>query len=158
MKVYNKLVRDKIPDIIAAAGNSCTTRTLTDAEYLQALDAKLVEEMIEYGETGSVEELADLLEVIYAAAAARGVTAAQLDAQREWKAHARGRFEEKIFLESVDEKPPEQKYTLEEIAKKICGSYCRGFDECSEICVGFNYCRKDDNGALAWLRKVVNRE
>lgn len=103
MKTYYKLVRDKIPEIIAATGNTCTMRTLSKVEYMQALDEKLYEEMDEYQMAHEVEELADLLEVIYAAAAARGVTAEQLDALRAEKAEKRGRFEKRIFLKFVEE-------------------------------------------------------
>ena len=94
----SKLVRDNIPDIIKRNGGTCATRILTDAEYLQALDAKLDEEIAEYHESHSVEELADLLEVIYAVAAARGYTAEALDNVRSEKAAQRGRFEKRIFL------------------------------------------------------------
>lgn len=154
MKEYNKLVRDKIPEIIAAAGNSCTTRTLSNAEYMQALDDKLLEEMDEYQQSHEVEELVDLLEVIYAAAEARGCTAVVLNELRKDKAEKRGRFTRRILLESVTEQPPEKLYTLDEIARKICKSY----DKCDEDCVGFDCCSEYHNGALAWLREVVNRE
>ena len=92
-----KLVRDKIPEII---GDTCVTRTLSEAEYLQALDAKLDEELAEYHESGSAEELADLLEVIYAVAKARGY---DVDEVRKEKATQRGRFEKRIMLVEVHE-------------------------------------------------------
>ena len=66
MKVYNKLVRDRIPEIIESDGNICTTEILPDDRYLQMLDAKLNEELAEYQESKSLEELADLLEVMRA--------------------------------------------------------------------------------------------
>ena len=98
MKVYNKLVRDKIPDIIAAQGKSCDFRMLTDTEYLEALDKKLDEELAEYHESGSVEELADLLEVIYAIARAK---CCPVDEVRRTKICERGGFTKKIMLLSV---------------------------------------------------------
>lgn len=104
MKTYNKLVRDRIPDIIAATGGTYVTRKLTDGEYLQMVDAKLDEELAEYHKDQTIEELADLLEVIYAAAAARGCTAEQLDYVREEKAAERGRFEKRILLVGVADK------------------------------------------------------
>ena len=62
---YDKLVRDRIPEIIRAAGKNPLTRTVTDAEELKRrLIDKLVEEMQEYKESGSVEEIADILEVL----------------------------------------------------------------------------------------------
>lgn len=102
--VYNKLVRDKIPQIIEDGGNSCVTEILSHEEYLRMVDAKLDEELAEYHADGSVEELADLLEVIYAAAKARGYTAEALEAIRKEKAKNRGGFDRKILLREVTEK------------------------------------------------------
>ena len=101
---YNKLVRDRIPEIIEAGGDSCVTEILTDETYLRMLDAKLDEELSEYHADGNPEELADLLEVIYAAAKARGVSAEELDRIREEKAAKRGAFERKILLVEVKER------------------------------------------------------
>lgn len=101
---YNKLVRDRIPEIIEAGGDSCVTKILTDEAYLRMLDAKLDEELSEYHADGNPEELADLLEVIYAAAKARGVSAEELDRIREEKAAKRGAFERKILLAEVKER------------------------------------------------------
>lgn len=103
VKVYNKLVRDKIPEIIELDGKKCTARVLDDEEYLKALDAKLDEELAEYHKDQNVEELADLLEVLYAVAEARGFTKDELEAVRERKAEKRGQFKEKLFLETVIE-------------------------------------------------------
>ena len=66
MKTYNKLVRDKIPEIIESNNETCKTRILDNAEYLQELNKKLKEEMTEYLESGDIEELADLEEVLRA--------------------------------------------------------------------------------------------
>lgn len=102
VKVYNKLVRDRIPDIIAASGRSCTCRTLTqEEEYLDMLDAKLEEELSEYQQSKSMEELADLLEVIRAAASARGSSFEEVESIRIAKAKERGGFDARIFLEAV---------------------------------------------------------
>lgn len=103
MKTYNKLVRDRIPEIIEATGARCETKILSDAEYLLLLNAKLDEELAEYHETGDIEELADLLEVIYAITVAKGYTIPQLDFKRQKKALDRGHFYRKIMLLSVDE-------------------------------------------------------
>ena len=102
-KTYHKLVRDNIPSIIEATGASCETEILADAEYLRMLDDKLSEELAEYHADHNVEELADLLEVIYACAAARGVTRAELEALRAEKAAKRGGFAHRIFLKTVTE-------------------------------------------------------
>lgn len=104
VKTYNKLVRDLIPDIIAASGNKCRTRVLSDEEYLKFLDAKLNEELAEYHEDQNIEELADLLELIHAAAVARGYTLDELETARAEKAKERGGFEKKILLIDVEER------------------------------------------------------
>lgn len=103
MKTYNKLVRDRIPEIIEATGARCETRILSDAEYLLLLNAKLDEELTEYHQSGDIEELADMLEVIYALANAKGFTIENLNTIRTVKAQKRGHFHKKIMLLSVDE-------------------------------------------------------
>ena len=102
MKIsYNKLVRDKIPEIIKASGKTCETGVLSDEEYLQMLDKKLEEELAEYHQEQNIEELADLLEVLYATAKARGYSIEELEQVRVDKQKARGGFAMKIFLKSV---------------------------------------------------------
>ena len=104
MKVYNKLVRDKIPEIISADnGSICKTRIMDDKEYLKALDAKLQEELCEYLESGSIEELADLEEVIRAVLKTKNVSYEEFENFRKMKVEKRGAFKKKIFLESVSE-------------------------------------------------------
>ena len=100
---HEKLVRDRIPEIIESSGKTCVTKILSDEDYLNMLDAKLDEELAEYHQDQNVEELADLLEVIYAAAAARGYTLEQLEEVRANKAEKRGGFQKKIFLVEVQE-------------------------------------------------------
>lgn len=98
---HNKLVRDKIPDIIKSAGKQAVTRVLTDEEYLVELDRKLSEECVEYQADKSLEEMADVLEVLYAIAAARGYSVEELERVRAEKSEKRGGFADKIFLEEV---------------------------------------------------------
>ena len=100
---YNKLVRDRIPEIIEASGKTCKTEILSDDEYLKMIDAKLDEELAEYHKDQNIEELADLMEVIYAAAIARGYTLEQLEQIRAEKAEKRGGFRDKILLLEVEE-------------------------------------------------------
>lgn len=64
MKVYNKLVGDKIPEIIEEDGKTCKMHILSDSEYIMALEAKLNEEVAEYQADKSLEEMADVLEVL----------------------------------------------------------------------------------------------
>lgn len=97
-KTYNKLVRDRIPEIIEASGAECKTEILSDKEYLEMIDAKLDEELAEYHKDQNIEELADLLEVLRAATLARGYTLEELEYVRAKKAEKRGGFAKKILL------------------------------------------------------------
>lgn len=101
---YNKLVRDRIPEIIEDSGKTCEIEVLDDKSYLEMLDEKLTEELNEYCESHNIEELADLLEVVYATAKGHGYTKEQLEEIRQNKADKRGAFDKKILLKSVTEK------------------------------------------------------
>ncbi len=101
IKHYQKLVRDRIPEIIEADGKACVTEVLSDERYLQMLDAKLDEELAEYQESKSLEELADLLEVIQSVVTARGWSLEQLEQVRAEKASKRGGFRKKLMLKEV---------------------------------------------------------
>lgn len=100
---YNKLVRDRIPEIIENDGKTCRIEILTDEEYIKKVDAKLDEELAEYHKDHNIEELADLMEVIYAAAIARGYSVEELEAVRKKKLQKRGAFVKKILLKEVNE-------------------------------------------------------
>lgn len=100
-KTYHKLVRDRIPEIIEAARKTCVCETLSDEDYISLLDQKLNEELAEYQESKSLEELADLLEVIQAVVKARGWTLEELEHVRANKAAKRGGFDKKILLKEV---------------------------------------------------------
>ena len=105
MPIYNKLVRDKIPQVIEKAGKTFTVRTLSNEEYRQELRKKAFEELEEYvraeDDAAAIEELADLLEIVHALAQCHGVTIDQVEAVRAEKAEKRGGFQEKIFLIEV---------------------------------------------------------
>lgn len=103
VKTYHKLVRDRIPEIIRASGKRCTVETLSDEKYISLLDAKLNEELAEYQESKSLEELADLLEVMGAVVKARGYTWEELTTVRKKKREDRGGFEKRILLKEVYE-------------------------------------------------------
>ncbi len=98
---YNKLVRDRIPEIILSSGKRCSTEILSEEAYLKLVDAKLDEELAEYHKDQNIEELADLLEVIHAAAIARGYTLEDLERVRAEKAAKRGGFAKRILLKEV---------------------------------------------------------
>lgn len=100
---YNKLVRDGIPQIIEASGKKCSVEILSDKDYLKMIDKKLDEELAEYHQDQNIEELADLMEVVRAAAVARGYTIEELERVRSEKSAKRGGFEKKILLREVIE-------------------------------------------------------
>lgn len=102
-KTYHKLVRDRIPEIIASDGKTCVCETLSDEDYLRLLDAKLTEELSEYQESHSLEELANLLEVLRAVVKARGWIWEGLEQVRSDKAAKRGGFERKLLLKEARE-------------------------------------------------------
>jgi len=95
---YNKVIRDKIPEIIADSGKKYTLKQLDDTSFLSELEKKLIEEVNEYTESKDVEELADLLEVIYRISELRGVNSDELDEIRKEKAEKRGKFDDNLFL------------------------------------------------------------
>lgn len=103
-KVYNKLVRDRIPEIIKANGEVPVTRVLDDKEYKEELEKKLYEEYQEVlGATGKdrVEELADMLEIMKYLARLENSTIEEVSTIAQEKSRKRGAFEDKIFLEKV---------------------------------------------------------
>lgn len=98
---YNKLVRDKIPEIIERNGQTPVTHTLGDEAFLAALDAKLSEEVAEYRENPSMEEIADILEVLEAIVAMRNYPQAELRRKKNAKMVKNGSYTSRIFLEKV---------------------------------------------------------
>lgn len=105
-RIYNKLVRDNIPNIIKSKGEEPVIKILNDDEYKIELEKKLNEEYKEVLESSGearVEELADMLEVIKALAKVEGKTLDEVIAIANEKANKRGAFGEKIFLEKVVE-------------------------------------------------------
>ena len=100
--IYNKLVRDKIPDIIKKHGDSCLTHIADDQEYEQSLKAKLQEEVKEFLEDLSQEEMADILEVLYAIASLKKFDKKAVEKLRQDKASKRGAFKKRIILEETN--------------------------------------------------------
>lgn len=102
MKSYNKAIRDKIPEIIQKDGKSCDFKQLSDDEFLVQLEKKLYEEIEEYTQSKSIEELADLLEIIERIAELKGTTVSKLYEIKNQKIEKRGKFEKNLFLISTD--------------------------------------------------------
>ncbi|EOO75027.1 MULTISPECIES: nucleoside triphosphate pyrophosphohydrolase [Bacillus cereus group] len=105
MPTYNKLIRNKIPQIIKANGKTPTTRILPEDEYIKEICKKTQEELTEYIEATTkpdkLEELSDLLELINALAEHEGTTLEEIDAIRKKKAEERGGFQNRVFLVEV---------------------------------------------------------
>ena len=95
---YDKLVRDKIPLLIAGQGERPILRILDDEEYAECLERKLDEETAEYHRDKTPEELADILEVVFALAEQQGCSRKVLMELYQKKHDARGGFSERIFL------------------------------------------------------------
>lgn len=105
MPIYNKLVRDRIPEIITKQGKALSTRVLDSAQFLNELRVKLQEETNEYlaaeSDSEAIEELADIMELLHTLAEAHGATVEQLEKVRAEKAEKRGGFKQRIFLIEV---------------------------------------------------------
>lgn len=95
---YNKAIRDKIPEIIEQSGSKCNVKTLSDVEFLEKLEEKLLEEVAEYQNDKNPEELADILEVIFRIAELNGLTKEELNEIRVKKMQECGGFEKNLFL------------------------------------------------------------
>lgn len=100
-KIYNKLIRDNIPQIIKDSGETPIIRKLDDKEYFDCLNLKLQEEMKEYLEDCSIEEFCDMLEVLEAIAKFKNFSPQQIAEVKTKKAKRNGGFDERIFLEKV---------------------------------------------------------
>jgi len=97
--LYNKLVRDKIPDVIKANGDEAIFHVAGDEEYYEKLKEKVLEEFNEFVEDESPEEFVDLMEVLDAIAEYIGFDKAQLEAIRRAKNEKRGAFKGRIILD-----------------------------------------------------------
>ena len=100
-KIHNKLVRDNIPDIIEAGGKECTVEIVDGEELVKLLNEKLQEEIDEYIASNDIEELADIMEVIYGILHNRGITIEELETIRLKKKEERGGFSKGIKLLKV---------------------------------------------------------
>lgn len=98
---YDKLIRDKIPEIIESKGSKAITQVLDENSYQKYLDMKLGEELKEYLEDSSVEELADLVEVVYALLDNKGVSIEEFERIRISKVEKRGAFKKRLLLKEV---------------------------------------------------------
>lgn len=99
---YNKLIRDKIPEIIKSKGKTSTTHIASDEEYWKSLKEKLKEEVIEFDKDSNEEEFADVLEVLEAIKEFKNFNQDNIEHIKEKKAKEKGKFKEKIILDEVN--------------------------------------------------------
>lgn len=97
-----KLVRDKIPEIIKKSNKTPKIHIANNDEYWKELKNKLLEEVNEFLEDNNSEELADIQEVLHAIYDFKGFSKEEIDLIRSKKEKERGRFKNKIILESIE--------------------------------------------------------
>lgn len=100
VREYKKAIRDKIPDVIKADGKTCEFIVLDDTKFLHEMNKKLYEEMEEYRNSESIEEIVDILEVAYRIAELKGFNKKEIEKIREEKNLKNGNFSKNIFLVS----------------------------------------------------------
>jgi len=103
MTKFNKVIRDKILEIIQKDGYTCNIQTLSDEKFLVEIEKKLSEEVTEYQNDKNLEELADILEVIYRIAQLKGISKEELEKIRVKKLQDKGGFEKNLFLIDTSE-------------------------------------------------------
>lgn len=107
-RTYNKLVRDRIPQLIRESGRNCSSRILNEDEYFDALLDKVVEEIEEYRLSGNEEELADVFEVLDCLVQLKEYEPMHIDYLKLIRREARGSFKERVQLIEVDDMPNHQ--------------------------------------------------
>lgn len=130
VEVCDELVRDKIPEIIAAAGKRCKVRVLAEEDIGACLLAKLRDEVAELEEAASIEKVADIMEVLGALAERMGSSRDEVESRRKEKRVRRGGFEKGLFLEYVEKATREEKQDAEDTpdrreSRGVCFSLSR---------------------------------
>lgn len=112
--IYNKLVRDKIPhQINNEQGRKANYKILSDEQYIKELDKKLFEEAHEFIEEYSVEELGDLMEVIFTIMEIKNISIQQVEEARRIKENKKGGFKDKIYLIDVEQEHADEREEME---------------------------------------------
>ena len=102
-RIYNKLVRDNIPQLIKESGRDCTSRILNEKEYYDALLDKIVEEIEEYRISGNEEELADVYEVLDCLVQLKEYEPMHIDYLQLIRREKRGSFKDRVLLIDVED-------------------------------------------------------
>lgn len=97
-RIYNKLIRDNIPEICEKNNQLAVTKVLDDKKYKSALKTKLIEETLEYIKSDELMELADILEVVDALSKAQGSSLDEIISLKNEKAQKNGAFDKKLLL------------------------------------------------------------
>jgi len=107
MKVYNKLIRDNIPEVIQNDGKTCDVTVLGYEEYIQEIRRKIVEEATELNAATTkeemIEELADLYELLDYLLIEYKIDILKVNKRRIQKNMKNGGFDKRLFLHSVSE-------------------------------------------------------
>jgi|JFJP01.1.fsa_nt_gi predicted house-cleaning noncanonical NTP pyrophosphatase (MazG superfamily) len=103
MKKFNKLVRDRIPEIIVKKGSKCDYHIAeNNEEFITKLHEKLREEVQEFEDNPSIEEMVDIMEVLESLSIYYGFEADEIDKEKKEKNEKRGGFKKRIILDSTD--------------------------------------------------------
>ena len=105
VKIYDKLVRDRIPEIIENNGEYCKTATISEDRIEDILMFKLTEEMMEFQSERNIEEFVDVVEVLMAIAKAKGYDWKDIEAARQKKLEERGSFDKRVLLVATSDEP-----------------------------------------------------
>ena len=101
MKVYDKLIRDRIPEIIEASGSKCEVEVVSDEVALEYLYKKLGEEVDELLSDKNLDEIADIMEVLFAIGKKFGYSENDVLGRRNEKRDSRGCFDDNLILKKT---------------------------------------------------------
>lgn len=101
VKKYDKAIRDKVPEVIESKGKKAVFQAVEAKVFEGYLNNKLKEELEEYYESESIEELADVMEVIFAILDLKGFSREEFEKIRNQKVDERGAFEKRLVLMEV---------------------------------------------------------
>lgn len=136
--VYNQLVRDKVPAILKEKGSVPHTRKITEEEYISELEISLEEYSARYMETGGINELCDIVELVTAIAKFKGLSVAEFEKKLKDRRAKYGSFDKRTYITSVEENDEDQDEDLKALGEMrdsidLYAQYI-GEEECDERC------------------------